>query len=66
MEPSRILIVEDEAIVALDLKLQLQDLGYTVAGIGGHVSPPTASPPSATTSWIASPAANSPSSTSPS
>ena len=28
-----ILIVEDEAIVALDLKLQLQDLGYAVCGV---------------------------------
>lgn len=28
-----ILIVEDEAIVALDLKLQLQDLGYRVVGV---------------------------------
>jgi PAS domain S-box-containing protein len=28
-----ILIVEDESIVALDLKLQLQDLGYDVVGI---------------------------------
>lgn len=28
-----ILIVEDEAVVALDLKLQLQELGYVVAGI---------------------------------
>ena len=28
-----ILIVEDEAIVALDLKLQLQDLGYDVCGV---------------------------------
>lgn len=30
-----ILIVEDESIVALDLKLQLQDLGYSVAGVAG-------------------------------
>ena len=28
-----ILIVEDEAIVALDLKLQLQDLGFAVCGV---------------------------------
>ena len=28
MTPSRILIVEDEAIVAMDLKLHLQELGY--------------------------------------
>jgi PAS domain S-box-containing protein len=33
MIPSQILIVEDEAIVAMDLKLQLQDLGYSVAGL---------------------------------
>ena len=33
MDPGRILIVEDEAIVALDLKLQLQDLGYEVVGV---------------------------------
>lgn len=32
MTPS-ILIVEDEAIVALDLRLQLQDLGYQVVGV---------------------------------
>lgn len=37
MNPS-ILIVEDEAIVALDLKLQLQDLGYLVAGIAGSAA----------------------------
>jgi PAS domain S-box-containing protein len=30
--PDSILIVEDESIIALDLKLQLQDLGYTVVG----------------------------------
>ncbi len=29
----QILIVEDEAIVAMDLRLQLQDLGYGVAGM---------------------------------
>lgn len=34
MNPS-ILIVEDEAIVALDLRLQLQDLGYQVVGVAG-------------------------------
>ncbi|MBL0728543.1 PAS domain S-box protein [Piscinibacter sp. HJYY11] len=33
MSPSSILIVEDEAVVALDLKMQLEDLGYTVVGI---------------------------------
>ncbi|HEY0821652.1 MAG TPA: ATP-binding protein [Rhizobacter sp.] len=33
MAPSSILIVEDEAVVALDLKMQLEDLGYTVVGI---------------------------------
>jgi two-component system, cell cycle sensor histidine kinase and response regulator CckA len=33
MTPASILIVEDEAIVAMDLKLQLQDLGYSVAGL---------------------------------
>ncbi len=33
MEGGTILIVEDEAIVALDLKLQLQELGYTVLGM---------------------------------
>lgn len=33
-----ILIVEDEAIVALDLKLQLQDLGYLVVGIAGSAA----------------------------
>lgn len=32
-QPDSILIVEDEAIVALDLKTQLEDLGYTVVGI---------------------------------
>ena len=33
MESPSILIVEDEAIVALELRLELQDLGYTVAGV---------------------------------
>ncbi len=33
MAPSSILIVEDEAVVALDLKMQLEDLGYQVVGI---------------------------------
>jgi PAS domain S-box-containing protein len=33
MEQAHILIVEDEAIVALDLKLQLLELGYAVAGV---------------------------------
>ena len=33
MSPSTILIVEDEAIVALDLRLQLQELGYQVVGV---------------------------------
>ncbi len=33
MKAESILIVEDEAIVALDLQLQLQDLGYIVVGI---------------------------------
>ena len=33
MTPSSILIVEDEAIVALDLRLQLQELGYQVVGV---------------------------------
>ncbi len=33
MEGGTILIVEDEAIVALDLKLQLQELGYTALGV---------------------------------
>ena len=33
MDRPTILIVEDEAIVALDLKLSLQDLGYEVTGI---------------------------------
>ena len=33
MNRPSILIVEDEAIVALELRLQLQDLGYAVAGV---------------------------------
>jgi len=33
MNRPRILIVEDEAIVAMDLKLQLLDLGYAAAGL---------------------------------
>jgi PAS domain S-box-containing protein len=33
-----ILIVEDEAIVALDLKLQLQDLGYQVVGVAASAA----------------------------
>ncbi|WP_088284220.1 PAS domain S-box protein [Ideonella sp. A 288] len=33
MKRPSILIVEDEAIVALDLRLQLQDLGYDVVGV---------------------------------
>jgi PAS domain S-box-containing protein len=33
MSQPKILIVEDEAIVAMDLKLHLQDLGYRVAGL---------------------------------
>lgn len=33
MTPASILIVEDEAIVALDLRTQLEDLGYDVIGI---------------------------------
>ena len=33
MHSPAILIVEDEAIVALDLSLQLADLGYAVAGV---------------------------------
>ena len=37
MIPS-ILIVEDEAIVALDLKLQLQDLGYQVVGVAASAT----------------------------
>lgn len=34
--PPTILIVEDEAIVALDLQLQLQETGYTVCGIADN------------------------------
>ncbi len=33
---TRILIVEDEAIVALDLQMQLQDMGYTVCGVADN------------------------------
>ncbi len=33
MSQPLILIVEDEAIVAMDLRLHLQDLGYTVSGL---------------------------------
>lgn len=32
-QPARILIAEDEAVVALDLKTQLEDLGYHIVGI---------------------------------
>ena len=35
MTPSRILIVEDEAIVAMDLKLHLQELGYGAVDLAG-------------------------------
>lgn len=38
-----ILIVEDEAIVALDLKLQLQDLGYRVVGVAASANDAVAS-----------------------
>jgi CheY-like chemotaxis protein len=31
-KPCRILVVEDEAIIARDIMLQLQDLGYTALG----------------------------------
>ena len=33
MSQPLILIVEDEAIVAMDLRLHLQDLGYAVSGL---------------------------------
>jgi PAS domain S-box-containing protein len=33
MNEARILIVEDEAVVALDLKLQLEALGYRIVGV---------------------------------
>jgi CheY-like chemotaxis protein len=33
MAKPSILIVEDEAVVALDLKMQLQDLGYAISGV---------------------------------
>jgi signal transduction histidine kinase len=36
MNNARILIVEDESVVALDLKLQLSDLGYQVCGTATH------------------------------
>jgi PAS domain S-box-containing protein len=36
MTRPQILIVEDEAIVAMDLKLHLQDLGYAVAGLASN------------------------------
>jgi CheY-like chemotaxis protein len=36
MTPANLLIVEDEAIVALDLRLQLEELGYAVIGIAGE------------------------------
>jgi PAS domain S-box-containing protein len=36
MKQHSILIVEDEAIIALDLRLQLEDLGYRVVGTAGH------------------------------
>jgi len=32
---SRILIVEDEALVAMELRFVLEDLGYEVAGVAG-------------------------------
>ena len=33
MSSKRILIVEDEAVVALDLRMQLEDMGYAITGI---------------------------------
>ncbi|MFW5684559.1 MAG: response regulator, partial [Spirochaetota bacterium] len=33
VDPQRIIVVEDENIVALDIKLQLERLGYEVAGV---------------------------------
>lgn len=36
MRKSSILVVEDEAVVALDLKMQLEDLGYDVVGIADN------------------------------
>lgn len=33
MAPAKILVVEDEAIVALDIERQLEDLGYSVTGL---------------------------------
>ncbi len=38
MTMASILIVEDEAIVALDLKLQLRELGYQVVGIAANAA----------------------------
>ncbi len=32
MSKARIMVVEDEAIVAMDLRAQLEDLGYAVSG----------------------------------
>lgn len=37
-ETLRILIVEDEAITAIELESHLEDLGYTVVGIAGTAS----------------------------
>jgi len=36
MPPKRILIVEDEAIVALDIETRLKEMGYGVAGVVGQ------------------------------
>src|ERR1017187_2300723 len=33
MEATRILVVEDEAIVSADIEMKLEHLGYTVAGL---------------------------------
>ena len=38
MTPDRILIVEDEAIVAMDLRLHLQALGYEPVGTAGNAA----------------------------
>ena len=38
MGKARILVVEDEAIVAMDLQYKLEDLGYSVTG--GTAGPP--------------------------
>ncbi|NVO07371.1 MAG: response regulator [Rhodoferax sp.] len=35
-QPPRVLVVEDEAIVARDIALQLSELGYQAAGIAGN------------------------------